>query len=435
MGRCIFHRLAGFVLPGGLILFAAVGFLRPHGLPVGFGQPLAVFPYVVYTVGFFFAWYFSSARTIFSLLILFLADLGLSFSPSIHLDPSSESSSLFVMSAFLVPLNILAFSVLNDKPLSPLKEGVRLIVVVVQSVLVLWLCNSEQEAFTNVFGQGHMPWLTMLMAWTPIPQAALGAFAVAGVVVLIRYWLRRDPVDAGTFWSLAAIFLAYHGTQFHWRPTNFFSAAGLILFVSMTQSAYQRTYRDELTGIDGRLAYEEAVAQIGRQFAVAILSIDQLSTYRGTHGNDVAEQILKILAPKMRAVCKRGRVFRVSGEDLTILFKHHTATETIAELELMRKTIETTDLVIRNKVRVYERVRKTPLRQGVDEQFSATAAIGVAETSANSEAFTSVTKRAYRALYDAKTAGGNVVKRGVVSEEIPKRLRQERGPTAISAEY
>ena len=429
----MFQSLLGFLVPGGLILLVAVGFLRPHGLPGELAQLLAAFPYLVYAAGFFFGWYFSSARTIFSLLIVFLADQGLSFFPTFDVNSSSQYSALFAISTLLVPLNILAFSLVNDEALFTLKGGLRLLPVLIQPFLVLWLCDPEQEVFTIVFRQVYVPWLTLV--WTPLPQAAVGAFAAAGVLSLIRYALRGDSTDSGAFWSLAAIFLAYHGTQFHWHPTNFFSTAGLILFVSMTQSAYRRTYRDELTGVEGRLAYEEAVAQIGRRFAVAVLSIDQLKICRGTHGNDVAEQILKILAQKIRAVCHRGRVFRVSGEELTIIFNHRTAIETIAELELMRKTIEMTDLIIRKKIRVWERAQGAPIRKGIDEPFPVTAAIGVAEKNTDSETFHSVMKAAYRALYDAKGTGGNAVKRGAVSRNVPKRLRQEHGSVVVNAEF
>ena len=132
-------------------------------------------------------------------------------------------------------------------------------------------------------------------------------------------------------WPL--IFLAYHGTQFGWRPTNFLATAGLIMFLSLVQASYQQTYRDALTGLPGRIAYEEATAQLGRKFSMAVLAIDQLKTYAGTHGKPVVEQILKLAATKVQAACQAGRVFRVSGEELTLLFSRQSAVETLVELE------------------------------------------------------------------------------------------------------
>ena len=98
-----------------------------------------------------------------------------------------------------------------------------------------------------------------------------------------------------------------------WRPD-------LILFVTLLQSFYQRTYRDELTGIPGRLAYDEAIGQLGKRFSVAVIGIDQLSQYANTHGKPVSEQILKLVAPRVQAACAEGQVFRTTGEELTVLF-------------------------------------------------------------------------------------------------------------------
>ena len=46
---------------------------------------------------------------------------------------------------------------------------------------------------------------------------------------------------------------------------------------------------------------------------------------------------------QVHAACQAGRVFRVSGEELTLLF-HQSAVEVLVELEHIRKGIESTSL-------------------------------------------------------------------------------------------
>jgi len=55
----------------------------------------------------------------------------------------------------------------------------------------------------------------------------------------------------------------------------------------------------------------------------------------------------------------------------------------------------------------------------------------VAEKTTASAAFGLVLKAAYRAVYDAKASGGNIVRRGVVSADPPKQPRQD--PSRVAA--
>jgi len=220
---------------------------------------------------------------------------------------------------------------------------------------------------------------------------------------------------------LAAVFLAYHGTQFGWHPINFFATAGLILFLSLMQASYQQTYRDALTGIPGRIAYEEATAQLGRKYAIAVLAIDQLKGYAGTYGKPVVEQILKLAAPKVQAACQAGRVFRVSGEEFTFIFPRQSAVEALVELETIRKGIESSSLYVRDGQRVWDHTRNGGSPSRKDQELLLTASIGIADSAGEDAKLSLVIKAAYRALYEAKAGGGNVVKRATFTAQSFRR--------------
>jgi diguanylate cyclase (GGDEF)-like protein len=273
------------------------------------------------------------------------------------------------------------------------------------------------------------------MDWTPIPQPALFAFVIALLLHVIRFALHRDPVEGGAIWALCAIFVAYHTSRYGWQPSNFFMAAGLILFVTLLQSFYQRTYRDELTGIPGRLAYDEAIAQLGKRFSVAIISIDQLTQYANIHGKPVSEQILKLVAPRVLAACSDGQVFRTTGEDLTVLFPGKSTTETLGTLEAVRKTIGAISLLLRGRDRVWEKEREAQKTGSRDQALPVTLSIGVAEKVDDSATLTLVIKSAYRGLYEAKGIGGNVVKRGLEAVAPARRSHAGSGRIVPSGDY
>ena len=429
----LWKSLLAVLFPGGLIFLIAIGFLRPQGLPIWLQQPIAALPYIVLTFGLIFGWYFSSSRMILSLLVLALADQALVLFPNTGADQAAVYQTIVAVTAFLVPLNLLAFSIFKEDSLSTLRGVARVVLVLAQPFLLLWLCLPDQHDLASSFTREYIP--SLYTDWTPIPQPALFAFATALLLHFIRFALHRDPLEGGAIWALFAVFVAYHTSRHSWQPTNFFMAAGLILFVTLLQSFYQRTYRDELTGIPGRLAYDEAIGQLGKKFSLAVIGIDQLSQYANTHGKPVSEQILKLVAPRVHAVCSDGQIFRTTGEELTVLFPGKSATETLATLETVRKTIEAIGLFLRGRDRVWEKERGTQKTGSRDQALPITLSIGVGEKVSDSATLTLVIKSAYRALYEAKGIGGNVVKRGPEARVPARRSHAGSGEIVANGEY
>ena len=130
--------LLALFFPGGLIFLIAIGFLRPQGLPMWLQPPIGALPYIVLTFGLIFGWYFSSSRMILSLLVLTLAD------------QATTQQTLVAATAFLVPLNLLAFSIIKEDSLSTLRGVTRIVLVLIQPLL-LWLCLPDQLDLVSAF--------------------------------------------------------------------------------------------------------------------------------------------------------------------------------------------------------------------------------------------------------------------------------------------
>ena len=427
MGQSLLQTVFTLVFPGGLLFLGALGFLRPQGLPPWCQGPVAALPYLALTFGLVFGWYFASVRMLLSLVCLAFADQALMRWPPEH-NAGSVADTVFAASAFLLPLNFLTLAIVKETAIGTLRGALRILPILLQLFVVWWLCDPAHRDIALALESAYIRgWSTQ---WTPVPQAALLVFLIAGLLLSVRFILQRHPMDAGAVWALGAVFLAYHGTRLGWSPANFFSTAGFILFASLLQGTYQDTYRDELTGVAGRMAYEEATAQLGNRYALAVLAIDQLNSYAGAHGKPVVEQILKLLAPKVQTSCHAGRVFRVSGEALTLLFHQHSALEALVDLERIRKSVESTSLILRDGRRIWEDVRRNPSLRRNDQVLAITVSIGVADNSVEGATLSVVIKAAYRALYEAKgAAGGNAVKRGAVS--APSSRQSYRQAAAV----
>ncbi|MBH0180033.1 MAG: GGDEF domain-containing protein, partial [Nitrospira sp.] len=189
--------------------------------------------------------------------------------------------------------------------------------------------------------------------------------------------------------------------------------------------------RDDLTGIPGKPAYDEAVAGLGRKYVLAVVGIDQLKQYGNQHGKPVSEQVLCLVAPKILAAAGAGKVYRLAGEELTVLFPRKTATETLVDLGAIRKAVEATTLYLRGR----DAVREGVGTKSTDQALTVTVSIGLAESGDATLPRELVTKSAYRALYEAKGEGGNRVKRGAISVDVPKTASAGTGHIVAHSEY
>ena len=424
MATSIVKRAWQFFVPGGLVLLLAIGFLRPQGLPAWVQGPVSALPLVVLGFGIVFGWYLSSSRLILSLLVLVCLDRGIVSFASATADPDARGSILFAIATFLAPVSLLTLSLVKEGGVSSWRSVVSLLLIVSQPFLALWLCLPEQAHLADPFRLALVPLRTF--EWTPLPQPALLAFGSALVLLTAKSLLYQDPLDSGAVWGLLTTFLAVHGIRYGWNPTNFLSAAGLILFLALVQASHQRTYRDELTGALGRLAFDEIASRLGERYVVAIVGVDQLKQYQNQYGRPVAEQVLRLVVPKIMAAAGTGKVYRLAGDELTLLFTARTATDTLATFEKIRKTVEQISLRLRNQTRVWEGSR-APGSRIKDLDLPLSASIGVAEATPPGPLLTVVTKTAYRALYEAKGEGGNIVRRATMQAAPVKSASQPTG--------
>src|SRR5688572_19410448 len=135
------------------------------------------------------------------------------------------------------------------------------------------------------------------------------------------------------------------------------------------------------------------------------------------HGRPVVEQVLKLVSQKVEAACQGGRVFRVSGAELTLIFPHQSAMEALVALNQVRKTVQSASLILRGRDRVADNTGRTKSPGPEDRARPVPASNGLVEKSGDAASFDLVIKSAYRALYEAKAGGGNAVKRGAVTRQ------------------
>jgi diguanylate cyclase (GGDEF)-like protein len=186
---------------------------------------------------------------------------------------------------------------------------------------------------------------------------------------------------------------------------------------SLIAHSFRLAYIDELTEIPGRRALVEALDDPGGTFTLAMLDVDHFKKFNDTHGHEVGDQVLRMVAARIASVGMGGTAYRYGGEEFTLLFPGKTTEQVSTELERLRQLVESSPLILRGQDRPKEKptqrkaakagkAKKKPPSVGV------TVSIGVA-TRRNAEPWDRVMKRADQALYKAKEAGRNQISEAI----------------------
>lgn len=420
--------------PGGALLLATAVLLESGVIPVS-ASGANFYYYATFIAGFLLAWRFHSSRVLGAVVTLFLASRAMEFFSSGRIGATGPARIAFDAAAFLVPLNFIILAWTRERGLTVAALGPRLTGLFLESVFVAVICRPGEKV-APWFLRAHFV-TQPLFHWTTIPQPGLLAFAAALGILLVRFLLHRKPVDSGLLWSTAAALAALQSAGVGRMAEVYFGTSALVLVASIVENSYFLAYHDELTGLPGRRAFNEATLQLQGTFALAAVDIDHFKSFNDTYGHDTGDQVLRLVARRLAQVTGGGEAFRVGGEEFTILFRGKLAGEILPNLEELRRTVEQSKFRVREVAdrraiqRGPERRQQTPKKHKTPHsvrpasgEISVTVSVGVAAPNGKMTEVEQVIQAADKALYKAKQNGRNRVEMAGAERQRRPRLRR-----------
>tara|TARA_R110000850_G_scaffold263579_2_gene392439 strand:- start:1038 stop:1889 length:852 start_codon:yes stop_codon:yes gene_type:complete len=261
-----------------------------------------------------------------------------------------------------------------------------------------WLKGIESQQIT-LFENKY--WLT---------QALVILQAITLSVLSLMAFIRKSAADFAILLAWLTGILVFSDFSLLDVSSICFSALFLGLFILYQQSNYQVTYQDALTGISGRRALDDYLSTLGKHYAIAMLDVDHFKKFNDTHGHDVGDQVLKMVAARVAQVQGGGKAFRYGGEEFTIVFNRKCADEIFVFLEAVRESIQKYEMVLRSDDRVNDKKSGKESRgkkvKSKTNTVSVTISIGVANSAAGLKP-KDIIKQADQLLYKAKESGRN----------------------------
>ena len=378
-------------------------------LPSGFATAALYLSYGLFIAAALLGVHFHRLNVFFGMAAAWVVLFGLTHPWALTQLSLQARDLIWVAAWWLVPINVVVYAWAGERGLLSLSGLVRFLWVVLQGLIVAWLAVGSHASQVAVWLTYPLVNDTALGLFAGIPQPGLLLALLAVLLLGIKAALDKHGI-LPLAW-MGAMFAFLSGLYFYpdrGATMIFFGAGALMLTVSLMQLSYRLAYYDELTGIPGRRALYEAMGRLGGRYTVAMTDIDFFKKFNDTHGHDVGDQVLKMVAVRLSAVRGGGKAYRYGGEEFTILFDGKEAKEAAPFLEEVRLGVENSPFIKRSANRPKEKP-KQPAKAKGSETLHVTISIGAAAKNDKNPNPEAVMKAADNALYKAKEGGRNRV--------------------------
>jgi len=381
--------------PAAIIVLAAILVWGGRALPPSLAGLRSVGPYTALLAAVFLAWWFNRGRA-----FVIAASLVAAFAAE-HLWPVPI---VYVLLVVLVPLNA-ALAFWRPERGSRYRAAYSWLGLLAAESVVLWWIASAHPSPAAL----EQWWLKS----PPTPLVGRLMFAAAFALAMWRAWPDFKPIPVGNAAALATFFLAAEWAASPGAHAVFMGAAGVVLIAALLQESHSLAFRDQLTGLPARRALEERMRSLGERYAIGMVDVDHFKKFNDTHGHDVGDQVLKLVAGRLAQVGGGGIAYRYGGEEFSVLFPGADIRDAERELEATRAAIETYRMAVRgaDRPKAADQGAKRRGEGAAQKVLSVTVSIGVAEPSDEYATPRAVLKAADEALYRAKKAGRNRVSR------------------------
>ncbi|UST63669.1 GGDEF domain-containing protein [Pseudomonas moraviensis] len=399
-------------LPSLLLLLAGLAAAYVKDLSVFFTSLFNVLPTLVLLLGGAYCAVYRRQRELFLMLTVYIAYFLLDTQTDFYRDNGKvreDAAVVFHLVCLLLPLLFGLFAAWQERTHLFQDMVARFAVLLAFGSVALGLEQSYPQAL--LLWLSEIRWPALHGAWMSLIQLSYPVFISAFLLLAWQYWRNPRPLHAaqlvgllGVFWMLPKTFIL------PFTLNIMCSQVMLMIAAAVAHEAYQMAFRDELTGLPGRRALNERMQRLGRNYVLAMSDVDHFKKFNDTHGHDVGDQVLRLVASKLSKISGGGRAYRYGGEEFALVFAGKTLEECMPHLEVIRESIASYSIQLRNQENRPQDDQQGRQRRGGSgaSAVSVTVSIGVAER-VEQRTPEEVLKSADQALYSAKGAGRNCV--------------------------
>ncbi|AUF98281.1 GGDEF domain-containing protein [Pseudomonas sp. S07E 245] len=400
-------------LPSLVLLVSGLAAAYVRDLSVFFTSLFNVLPTMVLLLGGAYCAVYRRQRELFVMVTVYIAYYLLDTQTDFYRDNGrvrEDAAVIFHLVCLLLPALFGLFAAWQERTHLAQDMLARFAVLFAVGSVAVALQQSFPEALLGWLAE--IRWPSLHGQWMSLIQLAYPVFVIVFILLAVQYLRQPRPLHAaqiigllGLLWMLPKTFIL------PFTLNIMCSQVMLMIAAAVAHEAYQMAFRDELTGLPGRRALNERMQRLGRNYVIAMTDVDHFKKFNDTHGHDVGDQVLRLVASRLSKVTGGGRAYRYGGEEFALVFAGKTAEECLPHLEAVREMIANYAIQLRDQnSRPQDDSAGRQRRSGsASATVSVTISIGVAERLIDHRNPEAVLKSADEALYSAKAAGRNCV--------------------------
>lgn len=312
-----------------------------------------------------------------------------------------EAKTVWLALSLLLPFNIMVLSMQKERGTFTWWGFTRFAFLLLPIGLVVVLAKHYPDPLLRVLTWRYVD--QYLLNPIEFAQAPLAMMVMALLTLNGRWFVRPNAQNSSLFMVLISAIAMLHFKNENSVNAIFASAAMLMLVIAVVQESWHMAYIDPLTGLPGRRALDEEMLKLGNHYTIAMLDIDHFKKFNDTYGHDTGDQVLQMVAARIKQSVSAGKVYRYGGEEFTILFSGKKVEGTIEILDVVRESVGNSKFQLRKKD------RRSGKKKNGGKNVQVTISIGVAERTERMTTPQAVIKGADKALYRAKKKGRNRV--------------------------
>ena len=378
----------------GLLPVAVAWIVGLSGLPAAHRPVTNVLAEVLAVLLLVLGWRFRRGRLAVAALAIALANF-LIRGPLAELPTGPGEATL----AFVLPVSLAILALLPERPIDQPLILALLAAVVVES----WLVAVIGKTGANTQGE----FLGALGELLKTPDLARLVFLIAGAFIGLAFAARRGSFEGSLLWVMTASAVALLGGRGPHAATLAFTAAQIVLLLGLIEDSYRLAYHDELTGLPGRRALDEALRALDGEYSIAMVDVDHFKRFNDRHGHSAGDQALRMVATELQGVGGGGRAYRYGGEEFAILFPGATLAGVRDPLDEVREKIAGRRFALRAPDRPQKKPDPPSKKSRPPRLISVSVSIGLAGPNTRRSDAEAVLRAADKALYRAKNAGRN----------------------------
>ena len=387
-----------------ILLFLAVFSLKllPH-IPSRYLPVLELLPFMLLFVSVFLGLKFNRSQIIF-IAILF----SLIYTYIFWFAFADNQRHFLTLNAIsiLLAINITLISFYSERGVFTLLGILRLLVIALPSAALIWLLEHQYAVLNEFIYQSLFTSLKVELHF--FSQLVLLSVLAACFIISLLYLYRSNPFHMAMF---AGMILVLYGITFPASKTLtiavLFSWALMLPLFTLVSEFYRMAYLDELTGLPGRRALNETMNKLGSKYVIAMLDVDHFKKFNDTYGHDAGDDVLRLLANRLKGISGGGKPFRYGGEEFTLVFSGMTVKDVEKHLEKLRESVANKKFALRKQERRKSDKKSKKTKQ--NREVKVTISIGYAQRSDKAGTPEQVIKAADKALYRAKRKGRNCI--------------------------